>query len=464
MRIVVLFFAALALWVTNMEAPVANALADSIKGKTIVEYETVKLDNGFTAYLVQRSGLPMVSCELRISAGSIFDAKGKEGLASLTARAMRQGSLKLGAEAIDSLLDSKAASLSVSASNDFAAFNITCLSEDFPNLLSLLSDIVLSPAFDDGEFERTRDEWVARIRRSYGSGGNLARDAFYAAIFPESPYGIPTDGYPSTLASLTATDARIFYARLYKPARAQLTVVGDMDAESLLSLAYDTFGGWAHESVPPLRINDTPGETGVVVIVDTPATQVNARIGHEALSIRHPDYFKLRIVNEVLGGGGLTSRLGDAVRNERGLAYSVYSWTPGFRESGSFFAAFSTKVESARETVDVTLDEMRRLIDEGPTGEEMELAKAGTLGRLFFSLETYGGAAGVVAEATFSGLGTEYISRMIEDTAEMNRDEFMRVANEYLHPDKLVIALAGPAAQIEPQFADMKVRVESVPE
>jgi zinc protease len=456
--------AAAVLMVNFMGTSEAVTLAESAKGKPLVEYETVKLDNGFSSYLVRRGHLPMVSCELRIAAGSLFDTKGSEGLASLTARAIRQGSLSLDAEKIDSLLDSKAAALSVSTANDYVSFNLTCLSDDFPEMLGLLSDLILNPAFDEDEFNRTRDEWVARIKRSYGNGGNLVRDAFYAALFPHSAYGTPTDGYPSTIANLTATDARSFYSRLYKPARAQLTVVGDLDAETLLSLSHDAFGGWAYGTVEPLRLNDTPGEPGIVVIVDTPATQATARIGHAALSIRHPDYFKLRFVNEVLGGGGLTSRLGDAVRNQRGLAYSVFSWTPGFRESGSFFATFSTKVESAREAVDVTLSEIRLLIADGPTGEEIELAKSGTLGRLFFGLETYGGAAGVVAEATFSGLGAEYLDRMVEDTANMNREEFMRVAKEYLHPDSLVIALAGPADKLAPQFEDMNVSIENIPE
>ncbi len=464
MKILTALFAAAIFTVNIMTDSHASALTGSITEKAPLTYETIRLDNGFSAYLVQRSHLPMVSCELRIAAGSLFDPKGKEGLAGLTARVMRQGSKSLDAEKIDSILDSKAAGLSVSIANDYVSFNLTCLSDDFPEMLGLLSGIVLSPAFDDAEFARTRDEWVARVKRSYGNGGILVRDAFYAALYPHSAYGSPSDGYPSTISNLTVSDAKSFYKRLYKPSRAQLTVAGDLNAETLLSLSHDAFGGWTYGAVEPLRLNDTPGDAGIVIIVDTPATQATARIGHPALSIRHRDYFKLRFVNEVLGGGGLTSRLGDAVRNERGLAYSVFSWTPGFRESGSFFAAFSTKVESAREAVDVTLAEIRRLIADGPTDEEIELAKSGTLGRLFFGLETYGGAAGMVAEAAFSGLGEEYLERMVRDTSAMNRDEFMRVAKEYLHPDSLVIALSGPADRLAPQFENMKVTIKPVPE
>ncbi len=425
----------------------------------IITWSSIVLDNGFTTFASVRNDLPMVACELRLNAGAIYDIAGKEGIANLTAMLIRRGSISCDAEQVNAALDARGALLSAGASSDYASFSLVCLADDFPEMLKLLADVLLHPAFDVDEFTRTRDEQTATVKRSYGQGATLARDAFYQAVYPYCGYRNPTDGTPAGLAAITIDDIKSFYANNYNATQAQFTIVSPFDSDELLPLISDAFGGWTGIRPMPFKLDDRSGDGGRVIIVDMPATQANIRIGHAGLQMSHRDYFKLRFVNEVLGASGMTSRLGDAVRNQRGLAYSVYSWTPGFRDVGTFFATFSTKVESAREAVDVTLNVINALAESGPTHEEMAMAKAALNGSLYFRLETYSGVASAIAEAQWCGLGDTYFERMLADFSSLDTVEFKRVLDAYIKPDQFVIVAAGPADQLVPQFADYKVEV-----
>lgn len=425
----------------------------------LIDWTPIALDNGFTTFVSVRSDLPMVACELRLNAGAIYDIAGKEGIANLTATLIRRGSKSLDAKQVNAALDARGALLSASAASDYASFSLICLADDFPDMLKLLADLLLNPAFDGDEFARTRDEQIAAVKRSYGQGATLARDAFYQAVYPFCGYRNPTDGTPAGLAAITIDDVKSYYAKNYNAAQAQFTVVGPYNSDALLPLVNDAFGDWAGWLASPYKLDDRHGGGGRVIIVDMPATQANIRVGHAGLQMSHRDYFKLRFVNEVLGASGMTSRLGDAVRNQRGLAYSVYSWTPGFRDVGTFFATFSTKIESAREAVGVTLDVIDALVENGPTDEELAMAKAALNGSLYFRLETHSGVAGTIAEAQWCGLGDRYFERMLADYNSMDGEEFKRVLDAYINPDQFVIVAAGPADQLVAQFAGYQVEV-----
>ena len=451
--------------VAFMNIPVAarNAVAGQ-SALSALSWETLELDNGLSAVLSPRDGLPMVSLVLRIGAGSIYDTRGREGLANLTAIMIRQGSLLNDAEAIDNILDSRGASLSVATASEYASFSLTCLSDDFPELLSLLGELLLSPAFDPDEFARMRAEWVERVKRSYGNGASLATEAFYRALWPGGGYGNPGDGYPSSIAAMELEDLLGFYNSFYHPGRAQISVVGPLKSDALLKMLYDAFRNWAAARVEPFKINDLPGETPDVIIVDAPLTQANVRLGSRSISSSNPDFFRLRFVNEVLGGAGMTSRLGDEIRNKRGLAYSVFSWNIGWRDGGGFFIAFSTKVESAREAVDISLAEVEKAIAAAPSEEEMQMTRAGLSGRLYFQLETYSGAAGQIAEARWSGLSRDYFARQIEAAEKTDKTAYLKIAKKYLKPSDFVIVIAGPADKLAPMFSDKKVNVIKPPE
>ncbi|MEP0815372.1 MAG: insulinase family protein [bacterium] len=435
----------------------ASAQPAGVPADALVGWETIKLDNGLSAVLSPRDGLPMVAMEMRIPAGSIFDPAGSEGLSSLTAQMIRQGSIMRDAEAVDEFLDSRGAVLAVSASSDYVSVSLTCLSEDFPDVLSLAAELVLSPAFDEAEFKRIRTQSIERVRRSYGQGAVLSRDAFYRALYPHGGYGSPTDGYPASLEAITLERVVEFHSVRYRPGGSQISIVGPLSAPETLSLLNKTFGGWTPATPSPLRLDDTARPEGSprVIIVDAPLAQANVRIGHRAPAANDPEYFRLRFVNEVLGGSGMTSRLGDTIRTKHGLAYSVFSWNAGWRGGGSFFIAFSTKVASARTAVDLAMGEVAALIADGPTQEEIQMTRAGLLGRLYFQLETYSGAAGQIAEAQWCGLGRDYFSVQQDTAGNFAAEDFVPVLARHVRPQDFVIVVAGPAAELEPQFADL---------
>ena len=402
-----------------------------------------ELDNGVVLLTSEQRALPMISIELLIDAGARYDGGGQEGLANLAARLLTYGTKRRSALQISDALDFIGASLSTGCSENLASVSMTILKKDLSTGLALLAEVLTQSTFPQEEIERQKQSIVASLKARDEEPGDIAERRFSAALFPNSPYGRPVEGMESSVRAISPKGLREFYERYYRPNRTIMAVVGDVTAEEIDEALNQAFSSWkkGEPGGKPL----VPSATGAptLIRVDKELTQANIIMGHEGVTRGNPDYYAIQVMNNILGGGGFSSRVVDSIRNERGLAYSVYTYFNADKSHGTFQFVMQTKNDSAREAMRIAREEIERIRREPVSEQELNDAKDYLTGSFPLRLDTNRKVANFLAQVEFFQLGLDYPDRYGDFIRKVTREDVLRVAKRYLQPEKLITVVVG---------------------
>ncbi len=401
------------------------------------------LESGRVLLTSEQNSLPMVTLSLFIDAGSRYDPKGREGLANLTSRLLTYGTRERTALQISETLDSIGAELSTGCSAEQATVSLTLLRKDLDTGLNLLVEILTASTFPPEEVERQKLSISASIKAKEEEPGEIAEMKFLEALFPESPYGRPVEGTIDSVKAMDRSNLVEFYERYYRPDRSILAVVGDISSQEIVERLSKALQSWkkglAVKAAPPTSI---PGPAKFVQI-NKNLTQANIIIGHEGVPRNHRDYYAIQVMNYILGGGGFSSRLIDSIRNERGLAYSVYSQFQTEKYVGTFQVIMQTKNESAEQAIRIAMEVIRQIQNQGVSPQELEDAKSFLIGSFPLRLDTNRKVVNFLAQVEFFGLGLDYPERYPELIQRVSRADVLRVAKRYLNPGKLIVVIVA---------------------
>jgi len=388
----------------------------------------------------------MVSIELLIEAGSRYD--NEEGVANLVARLLTYGTKRRSALQISDTVDFIGASLSASCGEDAASVSLTILKKDLATGLDLLADILTASTFPQEEIDRQKQAVIAGIKAREESPGSIAQRRFAAALYPQSAYGRPVEGNEASVKAISQASLQEFYQRFYRPNRAIMAVVGDISQDELIRALNQSLRSWTKgEPRGKPLVPSTIGEAQVIR-VNKDLTQANIILGQQGISRENPDYYAIQVMNCILGGGGFSSRAMDAIRNERGLAYSVYSYFSAERSRGSFELVMQTKNETALEAIRLAQTEIRRIREESVTDQELSDAKDYLIGSFPLRLDTNRRVASFLVQVEFYQLGLDYPERYSDLIRKVTREDVERVARQYLHPEKLITVVVGNQKKI----------------
>jgi zinc protease len=422
----------------------ANSYADEPLGKRIV------LENGMVLLLSEKHNLPVVTVNMAIRAGNTVQPGDKPGLASITASLLMQGTTKRSAGQISKEIDFIGGSLSTSGGDDFASASLRVLKKDLVIGFDLFSDVLQNPTFEQKEIDRKIKAMLAEIQRQKDEPGIIASEAFEKAIFGKHPYGITSDEIAVFLPKLTRADILAFYASHYGPNNVVIAVVGDVTEKEIVELLNRSFGSWKKVELLSFAIvQPSVIEKTIVQKIDKPITQANIDIGHIGISRENPDYYAVVIMNYILGGGGFTSRLMDNIRDNRGLAYDVHSSFSAQKEPGAFTVTIQTKNESAGEVVQETLKEIRGIQSTHVSEKELADAKSYLTGSFPLRMDTSAKIAGILTAIELYNLGLDYPQRYADLINSVTREDVLRVAKKYLHPDRIVIVVVGDQGKVK---------------
>ena len=400
-------------------------------------------DNGIVLLTSEQKALPMVSIELLIDAGSRYDAPNQEGLANLVAKLLTYGTKRRTALQINETLDFLGASLSTRCSDDLASVSMTILKKDLTTGLELLGDVLLNSTFPQQEIERQKQSVIASIKARDESPGDIAQRRFAAALFPQSPYGRPVEGTETSVKGIQQKSLREFYERYYRPNRSILAVVGDVSEQESTQALNQAFRSWRKGEPGGKPLVPSVIGSSQVIRVNKDLTQANIMMGHEGVPRNHPDYYAIQVMNYILGGGGFSSRAMDSIRNERGLAYSVYSHFGAEKSHGTFVFVMQTKNDTAEEAIRIAREEIRRMREQPVTDQELDDAKNYLTGSFPLRLDTNHKVASFLAQVEFFRLGLDYPDRYADLIRKVTREDVQRVAKAYLHPEKLITVVVG---------------------
>ncbi|HZC46324.1 MAG TPA: pitrilysin family protein [Candidatus Acidoferrum sp.] len=405
-----------------------------------LDIKKMTLSNGATLLVSEQHQLPMVTVMIEFDAGTRRDPKGKEGLAELTARCLSQGTKELTAPQFDQKVDFMGSSVAVSAGRDYADAGMTSLKKYQGETLQLLAGILMQPGLRDADIERKRADQVAEIKAAEEQPGYTASVEFVKDLFGDSPYGHPGGGYSESVAKLTKDDVRGFYRDYYKLGSAIIAVAGDVAADEVkVSLEKGLAGlsGKVEPQAEPSPITIAPGLH--VKLIDRDVRQANIIMGAGGVQRSNPDFYRLKVMNYILGGGGFSSRLVKTVRSQQGLAYSVNSGFEPGKFQGAFTVGLQTKNQSSNQAIDLILQQLREIQEKPVSDAELDGAKKFLIGSFPLALERQNAIASFMIQMEFYGLGLDYADQYPKLIGSVTKDDVLAVAKKYLHPDSMIV-------------------------
>ena len=415
-------------------------------------YELRTLPNGMQVIVVMHHEQPEVTMRLLVRAGAAYDPPGKSGTAGLVASLLNQGTTTRSAREIAEAIDSIGGALDTSAGSDVTSGTVLVMKDSFEVGMKMLAEVVRRPAFAPEEIERQRTQTIQSIGVSLEDPDFIARAVLNRLIYGFHPYGFPDSGMPDTIAKITREDLREFHRRYFTPNNSILAIVGDVAADEAMAAATSAFGDWERQTVQPPPLPDPPKPTRRIVVIDKPdSVQTAVRVGQLAIPRKTPDYMSMDQAVRILGGEG-SNRLFRVLRSERGLTYSASADLNPMLLAGDITAETDTRTEATGEAVRVIVDEFTRLQRERIGDGELAGAQAYMTGSFPLTIETPGAIARQVVNVVFYDLSLDELRTYRQRATAVTPDDILRVARNYIQPDRLSIVMVGDAARFKDQL------------
>ena len=423
-----------AAWAALAVTPLAQA------APVIQHWQTA---GGARVYFVESRALPIVDVQVDFSAGSAYDPAEKAGLASLTRGVLDLGAGELDENAIAGRLADLGAQLGGGADLDRASVSLRTLADETKRepALVILRSVLQAPRFAPEVIERERARRSAALKDALTRPDTLAARAFWAALYPEHPYGRQTT--PDGLNALTRADVQAFYAAHYRAERATVTLVGDLSRAQAETIAASLVEGLPQGAAAGSSLaapqGYAPGETRIA----HPSAQAHVYLGLPAIRRGDPDFFPLIVGNYTLGSGGFVSRLMKEVREKRGYAYSVYSSFSPLAQPGPFQIVLQTKGAQADDALAVAREVLARFVAEGPSAAELKAAKQNLVGGFPLRLDSNRKILDNVALIGFYGLPLDYLDRYAANVERVSAADVKAAFASHVALDRLSTVVAG---------------------
>jgi zinc protease len=416
------------------------------------------LGNGITLLTKRTSTTPAVTLVANARAGSVYDPARLEGLAHFVSRTIDRGTNKYSADELAELLDSRGITLTSSITRHTVSLACTCLVEDVDAVLGLLGEILMRPAFPVVEVDRRRGEIVTLIRQDEDNPAVVAVETLMAMLYGGThPYGRRSRGTVESVERVDRDTLEQFHAAHCLPGALSLALVGDIDPARAIDRAEAVFGGWTGPGVPePVRLEPDSAITGVNaplscssgrqsrVVPMMNKSQTDIAYGFVTIARRDPAYNAYWLMNNILGQYSLGGRLGDSIREQQGMAYYVFSSLDANLMPGPLSIRAGVSPANVSKAVASIDTELRKLVDAGPTEEELQESKQNLIGSMPRALETNMGIATYLQTVEFFGLGLDYDVRMPDLLRAVTREQVHEAARRAIDPDNATVVVAGP--------------------
>ncbi|GAA1871681.1 M16 family metallopeptidase [Actinomadura bangladeshensis] len=394
-------------------------------------------------------GRRLAAVRLVLNAGAGREPAGLDGVATLTAHALMEGTEPGGGTALTAAFERLGASFFAHA--DLTALRIAL---DVPTsrlgaALELFSDVVRRPALDDADVRRLVRERLEEIAQEDADPASRAMRELRAVMFPsEARASRPTGGTRTSVGALQGSDIRAFYGSAV-PAEATAVVTGDLSGTDADAALTEALQSWAATGEPlPTADRVLPESAARIVVVDRPGSvQTYLSFGHGVPDRSHHDWPSLTVAAHVLGGG-LTSRLNAVLREEKGYTYGMRAGLLRMRHCGLFIAQGSVHTEVTADAVADALTELRGVVSRGIDAEEHGMSVRALADRAPAEYETARAVAAELADASANGLGAAYPSAYLAAVRASTPDGVARAYRKHVDPEALTVIAVGDAAQI----------------
>ena len=407
-----------------------------------------KTQNDVPVYFVPTETLPILDIDVSFDAGSARDAQEQAGLAYLTMKILNQGTQNLQADpdAVALGFENVGAILDADIDKDKASIRLRSLSQikQLNDTISLFADVIAEPVFSDESFARVKEKAKVQLSRGLQDPGFVASRAFYEQVYGEHPYAHAVLGTEETIEAITKEKIIDFHKKYYVASNAHITIVGGIHRNKAKEIA-EVIAKQLEKGEKPQPIAKVKEieEKLKAKEVKFPSQQSHVLMGQPGRIVGDDKLFPLLVGNHILGSGGFTSRLFKEVRKENGLAYSVYSYFYPLKELGPFMISLQTQGEQTGEALNIAKSTLVSFLQEGPSDEELMLAKQHLIGAFAHKFDSNRKLLNVVSDQAFYGLPSDFFDTYNEAIEKVTRDDIIESFKSRLDPEHMALVVVG---------------------
>jgi len=413
------------------------------------------MPNGMGVVVAPVTKLPVVTLAMVVDAGAVCDPAGREGLAQLTTRLLLEGTTTSDGAELTERLESLGASVDAVADWDSAVLTMSALSDNLEPAFAIMAEVLRTPAFSEREVDRLKAERQAELLQLRAEPRGLADELFTRFLYePASRYAKPEGGTEETVQAITRSDVASFFRARYVPAGTTLIVVGDVTTDRVKQVIESVFGDWQGAPSLSQTSSDKPARSdrAIHLVVKEDAPQSELRIGHVAIPRGHPDYFKVVVMNAILGGL-FNSRINLNLREKHGYTYGAFSALYWRRQAGPFEVSTAVKSDVTEPAAREVLSEIERIRREKVSDEELSLATSYLDGVFPIRYETTAAIAAALVVAVTNALPEDYFTTYRQRVRSVTTDDVLRAAQQHLHPENLQMLVVGDPAAVRAPLA-----------
>ncbi|MBE9567739.1 MAG: insulinase family protein [Proteobacteria bacterium] len=408
------------------------------------QIQTWQTENGARVLFVPATEIPMLDVRITFDAGGARD-NGLSGLAMLTNGLLAEGAAGKTSQQIAEDFESVGAQLENSTSRDLSLVGVRSLTESrfLTPAIETLKQVLTQPDFPKDAFLRELSRMKVAVKAREQSPAAIASEAFNKAIYGDHPYASPVSGSKESLQKLTLDDIRAFYRQYYVAKNATVSIVGNVErwqAEEIVKALLSALpAGEKAAPLPEVKQLDKAKK----VVIDFPSAQTHIFVGQPGTRRGDKDYFTLYVANHPFGGSGFSSRLVEVIREEHGLAYSVYSYFSPLRELGPFAMGMQTKTEQTLQALTLLNEQLRKYINEGPAEDELADSISNITGGFPLNIDSNGKLLEYISMIGFYDLPIDYLDHFIDNVRAVDVEAINEALKRRLHPDRMVMVVVG---------------------
>jgi len=415
-------------------------------------YRRAVLPNGLVVVTEPMANVRTVSLGVWIDAGSRYEDERSMGVSHFIEHALFKGTTSRSALAIAQEMDALGGHLNAFTDREHTCFYLRVLSDHLEAALGVLADMVLHPALEAAAMERERQVILEEISSYEDAPDDLVHDVFAGALWPAHPLGRPVAGSAASVGGLGAADLRAFMEARYRPGVSLVAAAGQIEHEDVVGRIERVLGAWNGAARPVVLTTPAPQRATAFRVKDV--EQVHLCLGAPGLPQAHPDRYVMAVLETALGGG-MSSRLFQEIREERGLAYSISAYHAPYRDTGAFVVYAGTSPGTCVDVVRLTagiLGEARA----GLPSDDIARAKASLKGGLMLDLETPGSRMSKLARSE-QYFGRQFtLDEILADVDRVAEADVRRVAETVLAPGAFTFSAVGPFDQ----YRDLRTSLE----
>ena len=425
-------------------APTLLACAIGMPVQAGPHIEHWRSESGTPVYFIAAPQIPMLDIQVTLDAGNSRDGA-HPGLSQMTHALLDTGAGNLDADAIAQQFEDVGAIYDAQVSLDRSSLSLRTLIDPALSRQALETFVTVlgRPRFPEQQLERRRQQMQVALQKVDEDPSAIALRAFYQATYPGHPYSSPVFGTQESLAAITRDDVEKFYQSFFSSAGAIVAIVGAIDQSEAKAIANRITQALPQGSAPaPIPAPPSPTATKTITIPH-PSEQAHVLIGQQGVARGETIHFPLYLGNYTLGGGGFSSRLMQEIRNNQGLAYSVYSYFFPLRHRGPFRLGFQTRGDQVDQALETAYAELRRFIASGPSEEELEHSRNSMV--LGFPLRIADNASMIdyLSMIGYYRLPLDYLDTWTNRIEAISHEQVVKAFQNRLDPDRMITVIVG---------------------